>query len=234
MSLNTQRRQQPSPAPRVHTPPRQAPAARAGQPLARGPLVQGQVSGFSPTSKIAPQERQRMERLMPTIADAAKRHGVDPKQVAAHVFQESRGKNYLNHSPAQGGHALPTDRGLVGLNEKGRMGDFEKAMGEKFGRHATGNQRPMPEREQIDFLAKSLAEGQRKHGSLNEASREWHRGPGGRNDALGMKYQRELQGHIQNLFPSGQFPQVTPPASTQPPQRDGFAPPAQRPLVALA
>lgn len=209
-------------------------AAQQGQPLARGPLVQGQVTGFQPTSKVTPQERQRMERLMPTIADAAQRHGVDPKQLAAHVFQESRGKNYLNHSPAQGGHGLATDRGLVGLNEKGRLPDFEKEMGEQYGRNATGNQRTLPEREQIDFLAKTLAAGQKKYGSLNEASREWHRGHGGRNDSLGMKYQRELEGHVRNLFPNGQFPQVTPPSSTQPQQRDAFTAPVRRPLVALA
>jgi len=192
--------------------------------VAQQPLMEGRVSNFKPNQSVTAQEAVRMVRLLPTIADAAHRHGIDGRYLAAVVMQESRGINYLNHSKAQGGFGTAEDRGLVGLNDKGLMPAFERFIGQSYGRASSRDQKSIPERAQIEFLAYTLAARSTALRSMNEALREWHAGAGGRNKPQARNYEASVLRHMNNLFPSGQFPTVSLPTPAPQRTRDHFEP----------
>jgi LysM repeat protein len=131
------------------------------------------------------------EELWPSIQAAATRHGADAQVMAAIVRQES---SFINHRVHRDG----TGHGLIGLDDGGRLPEFERWAGMRVGRGRAAVVIP-PER-QLEFLARTLAASTQRYGDPMAAAREWHRGHGGMNDRLGQRYQDLIEGHIQTLF----------------------------------
>ncbi|WNG43827.1 LysM peptidoglycan-binding domain-containing protein [Archangium minus] len=172
-----------------------------------GPRVDSHSTARTQSSKTArlPQSRDaqlNLQQLWPYINQYAKKYGADPKVVAGIIAQESSFKNH-------GVHRDGTGHGLIGLDDNGLLPSFEKWSGMQVGRGASA--KTIPPEKQVEFLAKTIGELSKKHGSSMAAAREWHRGAGNMNDSLGRKYQGLIEGHINRLFPGGKTPASTGP-----------------------
>ncbi|MBZ4415674.1 C39 family peptidase [Myxococcus sp. RHSTA-1-4] len=165
--------------------------------------VRQPVYTSSPTTTQAsglPQGRDaqlNLQQLWPYIEKYAQKYGADPKVLAGIVAQESSFKNH-------GVHRDGTGHGLIGLDDNGLLPSFEKWSGMQVGRGA--NAKTIPPEKQMEFLAKTIGDLTKKHGSSLAAAREWHRGAGAMNDARGYDYQSKIQNHINTLFPGGKTP----------------------------
>ncbi|MCK8496557.1 C39 family peptidase [Myxococcus sp. MISCRS1] len=170
------------------------------------PRIERRQQTYSPTSAQAeglPQGRDaqlNLQQLWPYIEKYAQKYGADPKVLAGIVAQESSFKNH-------GVHADGTGHGLIGLDDNGLLPSFEKWSGMQVGRGA--NAKTIPPEKQMEFLAKTIGELTKKHGSGMAAAREWHRGAGNMNDARGYDYQNKIQNHMSRLFPGGKTPSGT-------------------------
>ncbi|WP_426746813.1 C39 family peptidase [Myxococcus faecalis] len=170
------------------------------------PRIERRQQTNSPTSVQAeglPQGRDaqlNLQQLWPYIEKYAQKYGADPKVLAGIVAQESSFKNH-------GVHADGTGHGLIGLDDNGLLPSFEKWSGMQVGRGA--NAKTIPPEKQMEFLAKTIGELTKKHGSGLAAAREWHRGAGNMNDARGYDYQNKIQNHMNSLFPGGKTPSGT-------------------------
>jgi LysM repeat protein len=131
------------------------------------------------------------QELWPVIQAAANQHGADARVMAAIVRQES---SFINHRVHRDG----TGHGLIGLDDNGRLPEFERWSGLRVGRGRSAVVIP-PER-QLEFLAKTIADSTRRYGDSLSAAREWHRGHGSMNDRRGMQYQALIEDHLQALF----------------------------------
>lgn len=131
------------------------------------------------------------QELWPAISAAAATYGADAQVMAAIVRQESTFKNHLVHDDGTG-------HGLIGLDDRGRLPEFERWSGLRVGRGRAAVS--IPPEKQLEFLAKTLAASTREYGDPLAAAREWHRGPGGMDDRLGRHYQRLIEGHVRDLF----------------------------------
>lgn len=159
-------------------------------------IFPGQVleipSAGAPSGLSAVAGRQfTFAELWPSIQEAATRHGADAQVMAAIVRQES---SFINHRVHRDG----TGHGLIGLDDGGRLPEFERYSGLRVGRGRSAVVIP-PDR-QLDYLARTLASSTQRYGDPLAAAREWHRGHGGMNDRLGQQYQDLIEGHIQALF----------------------------------
>ncbi|MFP2928568.1 C39 family peptidase [Pyxidicoccus sp. 3LG] len=141
-----------------------------------------------------------LQQLWPHIEKYAQKYGADPKVLAGIIAQESSFKNH-------GVHRDGTGHGLIGLDDNGLLPSFEKWSGMQVGRGA--NAKTIPPEKQVEFLAKTIGDLTKQHGSSNAAAREWHRGRGNMNDARGYDYQNKIQNHINTLFPGGKTPSGT-------------------------
>ncbi|WP_342381215.1 C39 family peptidase [Myxococcus stipitatus] len=170
------------------------------------PRIEGRQQNYSPQSVQSsglPQDRNaqlNLQQLWPYIEKYAQKYGADPKVLAGIVAQESSFKNH-------GVHADGTGHGLIGLDDNGLLPSFEKWSGMQVGRGA--NAKTIPPEKQMEFLAKTIGDLTKKHGSGMAAAREWHRGAGAMNDARGYDYQNKIQNHINSLFPGGKTPSGT-------------------------
>ncbi|NTX35642.1 C39 family peptidase [Myxococcus sp. CA033] len=170
------------------------------------PRIEGRQQTYSPTSTQAsglPQGRDaqlNLQQLWPYIEKYAQKYGADPKVLAGIVAQESSFKNH-------GVHQDGTGHGLIGLDDNGLLPSFEKWSGMQVGRGA--NAQTIPPEKQMEFLAKTIGDLTKKHGSSLAAAREWHRGAGAMNDARGYDYQNKIQNHMNSLFPGGKTPSGT-------------------------
>jgi soluble lytic murein transglycosylase-like protein len=123
--------------------------------------------------------------MMPHIDKLSKAFGIDRNVVAAIIYQESRGKNLLVHKDGTG-------HGLIGLDDNGRLSDFEQFVGKTFKRGHKIKE-PLPARGQIDYLVDTLSESRKRYGGdMDRAIREWHRGPSkkAQDDELGKFYNK--------------------------------------------
>ncbi|MCE9667014.1 C39 family peptidase [Myxococcus stipitatus] len=170
------------------------------------PRIEGRQQNYSANNTQAsglPQGRDaqlNLQQLWPYIEKYAQKYGADPKVLAGIVAQESSFKNH-------GVHADGTGHGLIGLDDNGLLPSFEKWSGMQVGRGA--NAKTIPPEKQMEFLAKTIGDLTKKHGSGLAAAREWHRGAGAMNDARGYDYQNKIQNHMNRLFPGGKTPSGT-------------------------
>ncbi|MCY1015090.1 C39 family peptidase [Pyxidicoccus sp. MSG2] len=170
------------------------------------PRIDSRPQTYSPTAAQTsglPQGRDAqlsLQQVWPYIEKYAKQYGADPKVLAGIVAQESSFKNH-------GVHRDGTGHGLIGLDDNGLLPSFEKWAGMQVGRGA--NAKTIPPEKQLEFLAKTIGDLTKKHGSSLAAAREWHRGAGNMNDARGYDYQSKIQNHINTLFPGGKTPTGT-------------------------
>jgi soluble lytic murein transglycosylase-like protein len=162
-----------------------------------------------------------VETLAPWINKYADKYGANPQLMAAVVAQES---SFINH----GVHRDGSGHGLIGLDDKGLLPDFEKWSGTRVGRGRAAAT-IAPER-QIEFLAMKLAKLTEKfHGREWEAVRAWHAGNGGRNRPHAYQYERLVRGRIPEI--AAAVPRFT--SGAVPPESD-FAPSAPRPVTLVA
>lgn len=150
-------------------------------------IAQG-VSSSVPLS-TARNQQFTLDELTPSINANAKKYGVDPKLLAGIIKQESTYQNHIVHDDGTG-------HGLIGLDDNGLKGDFEKWSGMTVGSGA--NAASIPPEKQIEFLAKTLSEVSKNYyqGDQFAAAREWHTGPGGVNSADGREYEQLVRGHM--------------------------------------
>lgn len=160
--------------------------------------------------------------LAPWIEKFAAKYGANPQLVAAVVAQES---SFINH----GVHRDGTGHGLIGLDDKGLLPDYEKWSGTRVGRgrHAA----TIPPAKQIEFLAMRLAKFTEKFGGDEmEAVRAWHAGTGGRNRRNGVEYERLIRARIPEI--AAAVPRVR--AGAAPPEvllASSYEPAAARPVT---
>lgn len=131
------------------------------------------------------------QELWPAIQAAANQYGADARVMAAIVKQES---SFINHRVHRDG----TGHGLIGLDDNGRLPEFERWSGLRVGRGRSAVVIP-PDR-QLEFLARTIADSTQRYGDSLAAAREWHRGHGSMNDRRGQAYQDLIEGHLQDLF----------------------------------
>jgi soluble lytic murein transglycosylase-like protein len=159
--------------------------------------------------------------LAPWIAKYADKYGTNPQLMAAVVAQES---SFINH----GVHRDGSGHGLIGLDDKGLLPDFEKWSGIRVGRGSRAA--TIAPEKQIEFLAMKLAKLTTKfHGREWEAVRAWHAGNGGRNRPHAHHYERLVRGRIPQIAHA--VPRVTGGAAA--PESE-FAPQAPRPVTLVA
>lgn len=160
--------------------------------------------------------------LAPWIAKYADKYGANPQLMAAVVAQES---SFVNH----GVHRDGTGHGLIGLDDKGLLPDFEKWSGVKVGRGKRAN--TIAPEKQIEFLAMKLAKLTEKFGGNEwEAVRAWHGGTGGRNRPHAKEYERIIRGRIPEIAHA--VPRVT--SGAAPPDGSSYQPQSARPVTLLA
>jgi soluble lytic murein transglycosylase-like protein len=151
------------------------------------------IGGPRPLTTL-PQARDAevdVETLAPWIHKYADQYGANPQLVAAVVAQES---SFINH----GVHRDGSGHGLIGLDDKGLLPDFERWSGTRVGR---GRQaRTIAPEKQIEFLAMKLAQLTEKFGGDEwEAVRAWHGGNGGRNRPYAVEYENIIRGRIPEI-----------------------------------
>ena len=129
--------------------------------------------------------------LWPHIQAAAERHGANARVLAAIVAQESSFTNWRVH---QDGHG----HGLIGLDDRGLLPDFESWSGLAFGRGQDAAS--ISPTLQLEFGARTLAAFAERYGSALNAARVWHRGPGAWMDEQGDYYDGRIRAHIAALF----------------------------------
>lgn len=160
--------------------------------------------------------------LAPWIAKYAAKYGANPQLMAAVVAQES---SFVNH----GVHRDGTGHGLIGLDDKGLLPDFEKWSGMRVGRGRHAN--TIPPEKQIEFLAMKLAKLTEKfNGREWEAVRAWHGGNGGRNRPHAHAYERLIRGRIPEIAHA--VPRVT--SGAAPPEEllaSNFQSPTPKPVT---
>lgn len=146
-----------------------------------------------------------LQQLAPWIHKYAAQYGVDPMKIAGVVAQES---SFINHDVHRDG----TGHGLVGLDDKGLLPDFERWSGLRVGR---GRQaRVIAPEKQIEFLARTLANFTERFGDDWSAVRAWHAGAGGRN----RPHAREYEGLIRGRFDEVAQVILATRASAEPPE----------------
>jgi peptidoglycan hydrolase-like protein with peptidoglycan-binding domain len=155
-----------------------------------------------------------LTELTPTINAYAQKYHVDPKLLAGIIKQESTYQNHIVHDDGTG-------HGLIGLDDNGLKGDFEKWSGLRVGSGADAIS--IPPAKQIEFLAKTISvlSTQYYGGDQMAAAREWHAGAGGVNKADGLEYEQLVRGHLAESdianMGSGTVPTSSTPAATTPP-----------------
>lgn len=158
--------------------------------------------------------------LAPWIAKFADKYGANPQLIAAVVAQES---SFINH----GVHRDGTGHGLIGLDDKGLLPDFEKWSGLKVGRGRRAN--TIPPEKQIEFLAMKLASFTDRFGGDEwEAVRAWHGGVGGRDRSYAKEYEQIIRRRISEIAHA--VPRVT--AGAAPP--DEYQPRPAQPVRLVA
>ncbi len=164
-----------------------------------------------------------LNELTPTINAYAQKYHVDPKLLAGIIKQESTYKNHIVHDDGTG-------HGLIGLDDNGLKGDFEKWSGLRVGSGADAVS--IPPEKQIEFLAKTISELSTQYygGDQMAAAREWHAGAGGVNKADGLDYEQLVRGHLAEsdivnmgttTAPTSSTPAPTPAPSTTPSTSSG-------------
>lgn len=133
------------------------------------------------------------QQLWPYIQRYSQQYGADPKVVAGIIAQESTFKNHRVHRDGTG-------HGLIGLDDNGRLPDFERWSGLKIGRGRSA--KTIPPEKQIEYLAKTIGDLTRNHrGNAWAAAREWHRGhPSKIWDAAGSRYEQLIRAKVRELF----------------------------------
>ena len=160
--------------------------------------------------------------LAPWIEKYAEQYGANPQLMAAVVAQES---SFINH----GVHRDGSGHGLIGLDDRGLLPDYEKWSGTRVGRGRHANTIP-PER-QIEFLAMKLGQLTEKFGGDEwEAVRAWHAGVGGRARRNGREYEALIRGRIPQIADA--VPRVS--AGAAPPETllaSSFQAPVAKPVA---
>ncbi len=151
-----------------------------------------------------PNHQFTLGELTPAINTYAQKYGVDPKLLAGIIQQESTFKNHIVHEDGTG-------HGLIGLDDNGLKGDFEKWSGMSVGSGA--NAASIPPEKQIEFMAKTLSETSKEYGGDQmAAAREWHSGAGRVNSAGsggGLEYEQLVRGHMQGADIAGMSTSTT-------------------------
>lgn len=158
--------------------------------------------------------------LAPWIAKYAEKYGANPQLMAAVVAQES---SFINH----GVHRDGTGHGLIGLDDKGLLPDFERWSGLRVGRGRHAN--TIPPEKQIEFLAMKLSKLTEKFANEWEAVRAWHGGTGGRNRPHAREYELIIRGRIPEI--AAAVPRVS--SGAAPPEllASSYQPSAARPVT---
>lgn len=140
---------------------------------------------------MEPDHEFTFAELWPHIESAAALHDANPQVTAAVIAQESSFRNWRVHRD-------DTGHGLVGLDDRGLLADFEAWSGLTIGRGAGAAL--IPPGMQIAYLAKTLAAYAERFGGPYQAARAWHRGEAFWDDQLGTRYERLIRQHVRELF----------------------------------